>query len=125
VQGECSYDYAVIRVTPNVVREEFINAGVILFCRSRRYLAAQIELDEERLHALAPQLDLEAVRAHLTLIPAICAGEGPVGQLGQAEAFHWIVAPHSTSIHCSPVHSGITTDPAEALERLMAVHVRR
>lgn len=123
--GECSYEYAVIRVTPDVTREEFINAGVILFCRTRRYLAAQIELDVDCLRALAPQLDPDVVHAHLALLPAICAGEGPVGQLGQAEAFHWLVAPHSTSIHCSPVHSGITNDPAATLERLMAAHVRR
>ncbi len=121
----CSYDYAVIRFTPDVTREEFINAGVILFCRTRRYLAAQIELDKERLRILAPQIDPEVVHAHLALIPAICAGEGPIGGLGQAEAFHWIVAPHSTSIHCSPVHAGFTDDPAATLERLMAVYVRR
>ncbi len=121
----CSFDYAVIRVVPDVTREEFVNAGVILFCRTRRFLAAQIELDAARLAALAPQLDLDLVRQHLALIPAICAGEGPIGGLGQAEAFHWLVAPHSTTIQCSPVHSGITDDPAGTLARLMDAHVRR
>lgn len=121
----CSFDYAVIRVVPDVTREEFVNAGVILFCRTRRFLAAQIELDAARLAALAPQLDLDLVRQHLALIPAICAGEGPIGRLGQAEAFHWLVAPHSTMIQCSPVHSGITDDPAATLARLMDAHVRR
>lgn len=121
----CSFDYAVIRVVPDVTREEFVNVGVILFCRTRRYLAAQIELDAARLAALAPQLDLEQVRQHLALIPAICAGEGPIGRLGQAEAFHWLVAPHSTTIQCSPVHSGVTDDPPATLARLMDAHVRR
>ena len=121
----CAFDYAVIRVVPDVTREEFVNAGVILFCRTRRYLAAHIELDAARLAALAPQLDLDLVQQHLALIPAICAGEGPVGQLGKAEAFHWLVAPHSTTIQCSPVHSGITDDPAHTLARLLDAHVRQ
>ena len=121
----CSYDFAVIRVVPDVTREEFVNAGVILFCRTRRYLAARIDLDEARLAALAPHFDSELVRRHLALIPAICAGEGPVGQMGKAEAFHWLVAPHSTAIQCSPVHSGVTADLDAVLERLMEMHVRR
>jgi len=125
VPAACSFDYAVIRVVPDVTREEFVNAGVILFCRTRRFLAAQIELDAACLAALAPQLDLDLVRQHLALIPAICAGEGPIGRMGQAEAFHWLVAPHSTTIQCSPVHSGITDDPAATLARLMDAHVRR
>ncbi|MBE2238526.1 MAG: DUF3037 domain-containing protein [Caldilineaceae bacterium] len=123
--GDCSFDYAVIRVVPDVTRGEFVNAGVILFCRTRRYLAAQVELQEARLIALAPQLDIALVRCHLALIPAICAGAGPIGQLGKAEAFHWLVAPHSTTIQCSPVHAGITHDPAQSLARLMAAYVRR
>jgi hypothetical protein len=124
VPAACSFDYAVIRVVPDVTREEFVNAGVILFCRTRRYLDAQIELDAARLAALAPQLDLDVVRQHLALIPAICAGEGPIGRLGKAETFHWLVAPHSTTIQCSPVHSGITDDPTRTLTRLLDAHVR-
>ncbi len=119
----CSYDYAVIRIVPDVTRQEFVNAGVILFCRTRRYLAAQIHLDVQRLSALAPGIDVDAVQRQLDLLPAICAGEGPVGQLGQAEAFHWIVAPHSTMVQCSPVHSGITHDPGGEMARLMATLV--
>lgn len=123
--GKSSYDYAIIRVVPDVSREEFINAGVILFCRTRRFLAAKIDLDEARLRAMAPEIDVDLVRAHLALIPAICAGDGPIGKLGAAEAFHWLVAPHNTTIQCSPVHAGATDDPAAALERLMVVHVQR
>lgn len=121
----CTYDYAVIRIVPDVTREEFINAGVILFCRTQRYLAARIELDDARLRKLAPDIEIDMVRRQLALIPAICTGEGPIGRMGQAEAFHWLVAPHSTVIQCSPVHSGITDDLDATLERLLAMQVRR
>jgi len=115
-----SYDYAYIQVVPRVERYEFINAGVILFCRTQRFLAAQIYLDEARLHALAPYLSIALVRTHLDLIPHICAGEGPIGQLERAERFHWLVAPHSTVIQSSPVHSGLCHEPSAALEHLVA-----
>lgn len=123
--GSTTYDYAIIRVVPHIDRGEFINTGVVLFCRTKRFLAARIELDEDRLRALAPDLDLEVVRDQLELIPRICAGEGPVGRLGMAEAFHWITAPHSTIIQTSPVHSGFCADPAATLDQLMARLVQR
>jgi hypothetical protein len=119
------YDYAVVRVVPHVEREEFINAGIILFCRPARYLAAKVELDCERLLALAPNCDISMVQEQLALIPRLCAGEGPIGRLGQAETYHWLVAPHSTVIQCSPVHSGVTDDLPGTLERLMETMVRR
>lgn len=119
------YDYAIIRVVPRVEREEFINAGVILFCRPARYLAAAVELDCERLRALAPDCDVEAVQEQLAIIPRMCAGEGPIAALGQAETYHWLVAPHSTVIQCSPVHSGLTDNLPGTLERLMDTMVRR
>jgi hypothetical protein len=121
-----SFDYAVLRVVPHVEREEFLNAGVILFCRTRGYLAARIALDERRLLALAPDLDAETlaeIRAHLDTIPRICAGErdaGPIARLSQAERFHWLVAPRSTLIQPSSPHSGLCDDPAAALDRLFA-----
>lgn len=120
-----AYDYAVIRIVPDVTREEFINVGVILFCRTQRYLAARIEMDEARLRELAPAIDADMVHRQLALIPAICAGEGTIGRMGQAEAFHWLVAPHSTVIQCSPVHSGVTNDLDATLERLVKMQVRR
>ena len=119
------YDYAVVRVVPRVEREEFINAGIILYCRPARYLAAAVELDCERLRALAPDCNIEAVEEHLAIIAAMCAGEGPIASLGQAETYHWLVAPHSTVIQCSPVHSGVTDDLPGTLERLMDSMVRR
>ncbi len=120
-----SFDYALIRVVPCVEREEFINVGAILFCRTRRFLAARITLDRHRLAALAPSLDPDALQTDLDLIPAICEGAGPIGQLSQADRFHWLVAPRSTIIQVSPVHCGLCDDPAAALERLIETMVRR
>lgn len=122
-----SFDYAIVRVVPRVERGECINAGVILFCLTQRFLAAKVELNERRLLALAPDVDLELVRGHLEAIPRICAGgraAGPIGQLPQKERWHWLVAPRSTIIQTSPVHSGLCEDPAKALERLMDGMVR-
>ena len=113
-----SYDYAFIRVVPQADTGEFLNVGVILFCRTQRFLGAAIELDEARLRALDPIIDVESVKEHLALIPEICAGKGPIGELGQAESFHWLVAPHDTVIQTSPVHAGLCSDPAAALDRL-------
>lgn len=124
--GIATYDYAVLRVVPRVERGEFLNAGVILFCRTKRFLAARVELERARLAALAPPgFDSDAAEEALSTIPAICAGEGPIGSLPQAERFHWIVAPHSTIIQASPVHCGRCIDPAAALEHLLAMLVRR
>lgn len=123
----CNYDYATIRVVPKVEREEFINAGVIVSCPAHKFLETRIELDEQRLRALDPTLDVEAIRAHLAAIPAICAGgeqAGPIGRLSQRERFHWLVAPRSTIIQTSPVHTGRCTNPAAVLERLLNTMVR-
>ena len=121
------YDYAVFRVVPRVEREEFVNVGVIVSCPARGFLEARIELNEQRLVAMDSTLDLESIRAHLLTIPAICAGgaqAGPIGQLSQRERFHWLVAPRSTIIQSSPVHTGYCKDPAEVLERLLNTMVR-
>ena len=114
-----SYDYAYVRVVPRVERDEFFNAGIILFCRTRRFLDAQIRLRPERVSAMAPALNLETLQSHLALIPRICAGEGPIGALAMAERFHWLVAPHNTVIQSGPVHSGLCDDPALALAHLL------
>jgi hypothetical protein len=121
-----SFDYAIVRLVPRVEREEFVNVGVILFCRTQRYLEAVIEVDRERLAALAPQFDIKAVLPHLALIPRICAGEPahPIGRESQAERFHWLVTPRSTCIQISPVHSGLCINPAEALAHIMETIVR-
>lgn len=116
-----SFDYAVIRVVPRVEREEFLNAGVILFCLERRFLRARVQVQEERLKPLWPPLDVEVVRRHLQAFVRVCQGDaqaGPIALLSQRERFHWIVAPRSTIIQVSPVHSGLCDDPEEALEQL-------
>ncbi len=123
-----SYDYAVLRVVPRVERCEFINAGVILFCRVRRFLGASVELDRERLRALAPCVDAEQVEKHLSAVSLVCAGgraAGPIGMLGMAERFHWLVSPRSTLVQPSPVHCGMCDDPARELEHLLDTMVRR
>lgn len=127
MRDHCTYDYAVIRVLPRVERGEFVNVGVIVSCPAKRFLEARIELDERRLLALDPTMDLPSVRAHLAAIAAICAGgapAGPIGRLSQRERFHWLVAPRSTIIQTSPAHTGCCEDPAAALERLLDTMVR-
>ena len=122
------YSFAIVRVVPRVERGECVNVGVVLFVRERRHLAARIELDRDRLLALAPDLDLGLVERHLATFLAICAGEpegGPLADLPPAERFHWLVAPRSTIIQTSPAHAGRTADPAAELERLLHAYVRQ
>ena len=122
-----TYDYAVIRVVPRVERGEFINAGVIVSCAAIGYLAARIELDESKLLALDPGADVAGIRAGLAAIPVICAGgkaAGALGALSTRERFHWLVAPRSTSIQTSPVHTGRCDSPERQLEHLMQQMVR-
>lgn len=123
-----SYDYALIRVVPNVERGEFLNVGVLLFCRTRRFLGARLHLNEARALALAPDLDLAAVQQQLDSIARICEG-GPqaeaLGKMSQSERFHWLVSPRSTIIQTSPVHTGLCSDPAGTLDHLLKTMVYR
>ena len=116
------FQYAMMRVIPDVERGECLNAGVIVFCRPRRFLAARMALDTARLRALAPGVDLEAVQAHLDAVERIAAGDpaaGPIAALPASERFHWLVAPASTIIQPSPVHTGLTDNPEGELDRLL------
>lgn len=118
-----TYDYAVIRVVPSVEREEFLNAGVILSCQKLGFLGARIALDENRLLALAPDVDLELVRRHLAAIPLICEGRaeaGPIAALAPRARFHWLTARRSSIIQTSPVHTGRCGHPEATLDRLLA-----
>lgn len=120
--GMPSFDYAVIRIVPRVEREEFINAGVILFCFERGFLEACVALDAPRVLALFPGADLATIEDHLQTVPRICPGgegSGPIGKLSQRERFHWLVAPRSTMLQVSPVHTGLCEDPRLALDELM------
>jgi len=121
-----AFQYAIVRVFPRVERGECLNVGVVLLCRERRYLGARIALDEQRLVAFAPDVDPATIRPHLDAIERIAAGDptaGPIARLGQAERFHWLVAPASTIIQTSEVHSGLCDDPAAELDHLVATLV--
>ena len=115
------FDYAIVRVVPRVDRGEFVNAGVIVFCPTAGYLDARVELDRARLRTLAPAIDFDVVESYLDAIPKVCAGGGEAGSIGdlpQRARFHWLVAPRSTIIQTSDVHSGVHEDPAAALQSL-------
>lgn len=120
------YEYAVVRVVPRVERGEFLNAGVVLWCRAREHLAARTVLDTGRLLALAPGLDVEAVARHVAALERVCAGDPAAGAPGtetKGARFRWLVAPRSTVVQTSPVHCGLTADPAAELDRLVAALV--
>lgn len=120
---QSSFDFAVIRVVPRVERQEFLNAGVILFCLERKYLKALVHLDESRVAALCPEVDPAFLRLHLEAYPRVCAASpdaGPVAALSIRERFHWLVSPRSTVIQISPVHSGVCEDPELALQDLFS-----
>lgn len=122
-----AFEYAVVRVVPRSEREEFINVGVILLCRTRRFLDSSIELDTTRLAVLAPGLDIAAIDEQLGYIRPVCvggAGAGPIGLLPQFERFRWLVAPRSTIIQSSPVHCGMCDDPRAMLDHLLDSMVR-
>jgi hypothetical protein len=127
-QGRAPFQYALVRVVPSVERGEAFNAGVIVHCRVRRYLAARVHLDEALLQAVAPGCDPSELRAHLEVIPRLCAGDadaGPIAGLSQPERFHWLVAPSSTVVQASAVHTGLTDDPAATLDHLYRALVER
>jgi len=128
VRALLTYDYAIIRVVPRVERGEFVNAGIILSCDLERFLQARIELDETALLAIDAQADLELIRRTLATIPALCAGgaaAGDLGALSARERFHWLVAPRSTMVQTSPVHTGQCTDLDSALLHLTQMMVKR
>jgi hypothetical protein len=118
-----AFSYAIVRVVPRVERGESFNAGVVLFSRQHDFLGARISLDEHRLRALAPDLSPAVVRPQLELIVAVAAGEpsaGPLASLPPSERFGWLVAPSSTIIQPSPVHTGLCEQPGETLDELLA-----
>jgi len=122
------FQYAILRVIPRVERGEVLNAGVVLFSRRHRFLAARTELDTAALAALSPGCDPAEVRAHLQTLERVAAGDpagGPIAEMDASERFHWLTAPSSTIVQASPVHTGLTADPAAELDRLFATLVQR
>jgi Protein of unknown function (DUF3037) len=118
----------VLRVVPRVERCEFVNAGAVVFCQALDFLAAGVDLDEGRALALDEALDLPAVRRHLAAVRDLCAGApaaGPMAAQPPGQRFRWLTAPRSTVVQTSPVHTGLTDDPAAELTRLLDVMVRR
>ncbi len=118
-----TYEWAVLRVVPRVDRGEYVNVGVVVYCRALDYLRAAVTTDLARAQALDPGLDVDAVRAHLESVSAVCAGDAAAGDSGRrspGDRFRWLVAPRSTVVQPSPVHTGITDDPSFELEDLMA-----
>jgi hypothetical protein len=127
VPDHCTYDYAIVRVVPRVERGEFVNVGAIVSSDAERYLAARFAVDEARLRALDPKIDLGAVQTALAAIAAVCSGgaaAGAIGELTLRERFHWLVAPRSTIIQTSAVHTGRCDDLEGALEHLLDRMVR-
>lgn len=121
--GGSPFSYAVLRLVPDIERGERINVGVVVFCRPLDFLAARTGLDEERARALAAGLDLAVVRDHLHAVERIAAGDpgaGPIAALDTTARFHWLVAPSSTILQPSEVHTGLCGDPAVQLEHLFA-----
>lgn len=115
------FEYAVLRVVPRVERGEYINAGVVLYCSDLRFLDTRVHLDPHRLRAFAPHLDHGEVMGHLEAARKVCAGgkdAGDIGRLSMGQRFGWLVAPRSTVVQPSPVHTGLTKNPREDLERL-------
>ena len=117
-----SFDYAVIRVVPRVELEEFVNVGVTVFCLERRFLDVRVRCEVGRLQALWPELDVEQIRRHLEAFERVARGDpagGPIARLTLRERFHWLVAPRSTILQVSPVHTGISDHPEQVIEDLL------
>lgn len=116
-----AFQYAIWRVVPSVERGEALNVGVVVFCRRRRFLEARVDLDEDRLRALFPALDVAAVRRHLDGMVRVADGDpdgGAVARLDQSERFGWLTAASSTIVQPSPIHTGLCDDPEAVLDRL-------
>ncbi|WP_369215592.1 DUF3037 domain-containing protein [Streptomyces flavofungini] len=121
------FEYALVRVVPRVERGERFNAGVVVYCRAKSYVAARTHLDEAKLLALDPAADVAGIRAALGAVERICEGGAAAGQAARDDAgrrFRWLIAPRSTVVQPGPVHTGLTADPAAETDRLLGLLVR-
>jgi hypothetical protein len=121
MQGQHLFEYAVIRLVPQVEREEFLNIGVVLFCKGQKFLKVQYLLNKERVMAFSDKLDIPEIESYLCAFERICNGSkdsGAIGMLPVAERFRWLTATRSTVVQCSKVHPGLCDSPVEMLERL-------
>jgi hypothetical protein len=118
------FQYVVLRCVPRVDREEFVNVGVVLYSQPADYLACASHVEEPRLLAVAPELDIDAVRSALDGVAAVCAGSGPSAFIGLGPRFGWIAAPKSTILQPGPIHGGLAEDPEIELAHLLDKLVR-
>jgi len=121
-----TYEFAVIRLVPKVEREEFLNIGVILFSKQKKYLGIQYKIDEKRITSFSDKVDVHLVNKYLEAWKSICAGApkgGSIGKLEQAERFRWLVASRSTIIQSSKTHPGLCHEPPKVLEELFKHYV--
>lgn len=118
------FEYALVRVVPRPERGEFMNAGVIVYCASLRFLRCAVEVDPDRLRALDPELDIEVLHDALRSMCQACEGTGPMAESSVGQRFRWLTAPRSTILQTSPAHTGLTDDPEAELTRLVSTQVR-
>lgn len=120
-----TFEYALLRVVPDIERGELVNVGILLYCRHREHLAVRTDLDADRVRALDPGTDLDAVRDVLAAWERVARGEGPAAVLSPGERFRWLTAPRSTVLQPGSVHTGLTDDPDAEIDRLLARLVHR
>lgn len=121
-----AYQYVLLRCVPRVDREEFVNVGVVLYCQDQDFLSAACRVNEDRLRALWPEVDMEAVRSTLDFVCGVCSGKAELGAAAAGDLgtrFGFLKAPRSTVVQPGPVHGGITDDPAAELQRLLELLV--
>ena len=126
MQDRAIYEFAILRLVPKVEREEFINVGVILFCRNHKFLKMKYHLDTKKIRAINSELDIDLIKSHLDSWSRICKGGNEAGTIGELEPhvrFRWITAPKSTIIQCSKVHPGKCDDPQRVLDSLFEQNV--
>ncbi|WP_415947165.1 DUF3037 domain-containing protein [Streptomyces sp. KLOTTS4A1] len=124
MSGRDVFEYALLRVVPRVERGEQFNAGVVVYCRARSYVAARTHLDEAKLRALDPEADAQGVRAALRAVEGVCEAVGQAARDNPGQRFRWLIAPRSTVVQPGPVHTGLTADPEAETERLLDLLVR-
>ncbi|HWI21794.1 MAG TPA: DUF3037 domain-containing protein [Baekduia sp.] len=118
-----AYAYALLRIVPDAARGEAVNAGIVFYCRRDQFLEIRWELPIAALAVVAPEIELDPLRANLAALQRIAAGDrdaGPVAAQDQSERFHWLVAPSSTLVQPGPVHTGLTAEPAATLTHLFS-----
>jgi hypothetical protein len=118
------FEYALVRAVPRPERGEFMNVGAIVYCPPLRFLSCAVDVDDDRLRALDPALDLDVLRDALGSLGEACAGTGPMARSSVGQRFRWLTAPRSTILQTSPAHTGLTEDPAAELTRRVSTQVR-